>query len=321
LKRQSKELVAVGKLDLVGRRSTTPRSGIQQSERKELRPLNLESSKARGHGIASESRLRRMGQEVTLADRPIATSGPNWSDVAHFLRDDGENRSPFLWIMSTPEQEKLLIVLRHGMPDVDGRNDPPNMNALMQRLERLGLKDEKARPLCREVLAVALRANRFDAQRAIEALLTAIYPDPGPPLASIPSQERLVVQVMRSHKQGTEAPRPGNLDGLIAPLKALELKDEDGNLLCREVLRAALDGSLYEINDAAECLLDVTGQRPSGDLGPCTDEQKLIERLRRLFVHLEWSTIATACKEAHYDMGKTLTALTPLAAEATPPWD
>jgi hypothetical protein len=46
-------------------------------------------------------------------------------------------------VTSTPEQEKLLIVLRHGMPDVNERNDPPNMNDLMHRLERLDLKDEE----------------------------------------------------------------------------------------------------------------------------------------------------------------------------------
>lgn len=221
----------------------------------------------------------------------------------------------------SPEQEKLLCILTRRTRDVNERNDPPNMNDLMQRLERIGLKDEKAHPICREVLAAALRTNRFNAERAIEALLAAIYPDPGPPLASVPSQEGLVVGLMRRRRAGNEAPPPGNLDGLIAPLKALELKDEDGILLCREVLFAALDGALYDINQAAECLLNVTGHRASDEWGPQTEDQKRIEDLRQSFLHLEWSTIAAAYQEAHCDMEKTMTALYPLAAAATPQWD
>jgi hypothetical protein len=195
------------------------------------------------------------------------------------------------------------------------------MKQLVQRLERLRFEDVVGRPLCREVLAVALRSNRFSVNRAITALARATDPDPGPPLASVPEQEGLVAQLMRSYTMGNEPERPRNLDALLAPLEALELKVEEGTALCREVLIAALEGSKYDVNDAAEVLLNATGPPPRDDWGPRTEEEKAIEDIRRLFVHLDWSTVATAYNAASHDFGKTLVALALATSDATPQWE
>jgi hypothetical protein len=253
----------------------------------------------------------------------------NLPGFGRFLSHDGENRHrdlvSILDQMSTDSMFPILYppTLEHedrAQSDFDERNDPPNMKELVQRLEDLRLKDKEDRPLCWEVIAAALRANRFKLDRTFNAIIKAIDGDTDPPLASVPEQEELVALFMPNLTMGNSCEHPLNQEDLVARLQALELKDEDGVLLCREVLVAALESALYEVNKAANWLLNATGQPCRGDLGTPTDDEKAIDKLVQRFRFLDWSTVAMAYNNANHDLIETKLALCPLKSPATPYW-
>lgn len=92
-------------------------------------------------------------------------------------------------VPSTPGQMNLVEFVARSEGDMHGVNDPPEMEALIEALQGLNLKDDEGFPFCREVLAVALRSARYVPSWAAEYLFGALdqQTDGGP---SRPRAER-----------------------------------------------------------------------------------------------------------------------------------
>jgi hypothetical protein len=164
--------------------------------------------------------------------------------------------SPVLPPTSTPGQERYLPLFRSPEADLSGASDPPDMLSLIAELEREEWRDYQYRPLCREVLAAALRTNGFGIREATRALNFNVWR--GPPPTSTLGQEKYVKFLGWSEDERVQIPDPPYLEHYVHAIEALGLVDELGRPLCRDVLLNALRVRYLNPERAARSLFAAT---------------------------------------------------------------
>jgi hypothetical protein len=164
--------------------------------------------------------------------------------------------APSLWVPEfTPEQEMYMPYFTTKDTDHTGAKDPSDMAHLVAQLEEWEFKDDRGLPLCRRVLAAALRKASFDVMEAGMAIGVALGETPA---TTTPGQEEYLDFLYWWTCEATKAIDMPCMGHYVKGLKSLGLKDDQGRPLCRDVIVMAIRCKRYDTRLAAEELFAAT---------------------------------------------------------------
>jgi hypothetical protein len=195
-----------------------------------------------------------------------------------------------------------MAFLMNTTRDVNPANDPGDMEALMMEFRKIAWTDDEREPICDAVLAVSLRRGSFDLHLALDYLVAAAYPDAlQVPFTSTPGQEKHAMLLLGWEDRPLAPRDPAALPVQIEALRDFGIQDEKGNPFCDEVLVIALRTSFYDVNLAAELLLEAGDQRMSWT-GCCPHPERddALTQLKWVFQGLPESTVS----DAYYDASR-----------------
>jgi hypothetical protein len=183
-------------------------------------------------------------------------TGERWRNPADVWVS--EFPAPSVWVPAfTPEQEMYMPLFTTKDTDHSGANDPPDMSELVGQLEAWESKDDRGRPLCRRLLAAALRKTNFNVMEAGMAMGIALNETPA---TSTPGQEEYLDFLHWWTCEATKAIDMPCMGHYVKGLKSLGLKDDQGRPLCRDVIVMAIRCNRYDTRRAAEDLFAATDQ-------------------------------------------------------------
>jgi hypothetical protein len=111
----------------------------------------------------------RLPDELIVA--ALRNASFDWEQAAEAIFLATNQDPSFSIFASTPGQENLVLQFTRSEQGSGARNDPDNMEMLIEALRSLELKDEEGREFCPEVIAAVLRFAFYRIYEAAEMLL------------------------------------------------------------------------------------------------------------------------------------------------------